>query len=292
MKISLNARVNVTLGPARKLLRLRNGEFIPSSLFKGKLVDLLIEENIIQLRQNGIHKTYYVLNPSALDDFLFNHYEISNLSSYIKVLDKERLCRADLVREAADSKIRPIRSFEGFCVNCYQPLQSMLNGKPLVIAPVEGSYLFVSDFETFVPDLGVTIVGIENPENFRYIRQQAYLFNDITPLFVCRYPQTQSKDLIRWLKSIPNPYLHFGDFDPAGLNIFSNEYFLHLAGKAHYFVPDDIEEWLDKGSRERYDRQSFHLSAGCIALPEVQKLIELIRKHKRGLDQEALIRFE
>ena len=133
---------------------------------------------------------------------------------------------------------------------------------------------------------------MENPENFRYIRQQAYLFNNITPLFVCRYPQTQSKDLIRWLAAIPNPYLHFGDFDPAGLNVFSNEYLPYLAGKAHYFVPDDIEEWLDRGSRERYDKQSFNLLPECLELPEVQKLVGLIHKHKRGLDQEVFIRFE
>jgi len=35
-------------------------------------------------------------------------------------------------------------------------------------------------------------------------------------LFVSRYPQTQSKDLLNWLQSIPNPYLHFGDFDLTG----------------------------------------------------------------------------
>ena len=55
---------------------------------------------------------------------------------------------------------------------------------------------------------------------------------------------------------------------------------------------DDIEEWLDRGSRERYDKQSFNLSPECLELPEVQKLVGLIHKHKRGLDQEVFIRFE
>ncbi len=284
--------MKLSLSDARKLQRLGRGETLPSSQFNNALSALLLEEEVLQILPKGSRKTYYVRNQATLDDFLYNRFNVSNLSLYVETLEKEDLLRADLARQVGDTKIRPVRSFKGFCVNCYQPLQSMLNEKPFVVSPVEGSYLFISDFETFVPDPGVTVVGMENPENFRYIRQQAYLFNNITPLFVCRYPQTQSKDLIRWLAAIPNPYLHFGDFDPAGLNVFSNEYLPYLAGKAHYFVPDDIEEWLDRGSRERYDKQSFNLSPECLELPEVQKLVGLIHKHKRGLDQEVFIRFE
>ena len=45
-------------------------------------------------------------------------------------------------------------------------------------------------------------------------------------LFVCRYPQ--SNDLIKWLQSIPNRYLHFGDLDFAGINIYLNEFKKYL----------------------------------------------------------------
>lgn len=282
--------MKLSLSDARKLLSLKEGEIIPSSRFRNELSALLLEEDILQIRPSGSRVSYYVNNPAALDDFLFNRFNIGNLSLYIEMLEKDDLLRADLVQQGGDSKICPVRSFKGFCVNSYQPLPAMLNGQPFVVAPVEGCYLFVSDFETFVPAPEIIIVGIENPENFRYIRQQAYLFADITPLFVCRYPQTQSKDLVRWLASVPNAYLHFGDFDPAGLGIFSSEYLPYLGNRAHYFVPDDIEEWLSKGNRDRYDKQSFSLSPECLALPEVKKLVQLIRKYKRGVDQEALIR--
>lgn len=281
--------MKLSLADARKLRKLRDGETIPSSQFRNALSALLLEEDILQVRPSGSRATYYIHNPATLDDFLFNRFNIEHLSLYIETLEKEDLLRADLAQQGGDTKIRPVRSFKGFCVNSYQPLAAMLNGKPLVVEPVEGSYLFISDFESFVPAPEITIVGIENPENFRYIRQQAYLFEDIKPLFACRYPQTQSKDLVRWLASVPNPYLHFGDFDPAGLNIFSNEYLPHLMGRAHYFVPDEIEEWISKGNRERYDIQSFSLSAACMALPEVSNLMQLIHKYKRGVDQEAFI---
>ena len=64
----------------------------------------------------------------------------------------------------------------------------------------------------------VMVVGIENPENFRWISRQKVFFKEnlssSSPLlFVSRYPQTQHGDLIRWLKAIPNRYVHFGDLD-------------------------------------------------------------------------------
>lgn len=281
--------MKLSLADARKLYKLKQGETIPSSQFRNALSALLLEEDILQIRPSGSRATYYINNPAILDDFLFNRFNIEHLLFYIEMLEKEDLLRADLAQQGGDTKIRPVRSFKGFCVNSYQPLAAILNGKPLVVEPVEGSYLFISDFETFVPAPEITIVGIENPENFRYIRQQAYLFENIMPLFVCRYPQTQSKDLIRWLASVPNPYLHFGDFDPAGLRIFSSEYLPYLKGRAHFFVPDGIEEWISKGNRERYDRQSFSLSAECMALPEVALLVRLIQQYKRGVDQEVFI---
>lgn len=282
--------MKLSLADARKLFKLREGETIPSSQFRNALSALLREEDILQIRLSGSRATYYIHNPATLDDFLFNRFNIENLSLYVETLEKDDVLRADLVRQGGDSKIRAVRSFKGFCVNSYQPLTATLNGKPLVVDPVEGSFLFISDFDTFVPAPEITIVGIENPENFRYIRQQAYLFEEITPLFVCRYPQTQSKDLVRWLASVSNQYIHFGDFDPAGLNVFSNEFLPYLQGRGHYFVPPGLEEWLAKGNRERYDRQSFLLSPECLVLPEVCRLVGLLQRYKRGLDQEMLIR--
>lgn len=45
-------------------------------------------------------------------------------------------------------------------------------------------------------------------------------FSKLNPqfLFVSRYPF--SSDLVDWLALIPNPYIHFGDFDPEGIMIF------------------------------------------------------------------------
>ena len=120
----------------------------------------------------------------------------------------------------------------------------------LTIQPREGTFTFIYDFETFFPPDNITIVGIENPENFRHIQKQKKFFEDIQPLFVSRYPQ--NKDLIKWLQTIPNSYLHFGDFDFAGLNIYINEFKKHLHDKATFYLPPDIEV---NAFRKRKSRQ-------------------------------------
>ena len=39
------------------------------------------------------------------------------------------------------------------------------------------------------------------------------------------------------MKSIPNNYLHFGDFDLAGIGIYVNEYKCHLSNKSSFYIP-------------------------------------------------------
>ena len=172
----------------------------------------------------------------------------------------------------------------------YEPISAVLNEQPIIINPAVGTFQFIYDFETFSIEKNVTVVGFENAENFRHIEKQRYLFENIKPLFVSRYPQNQHKDLIRWLQSIENQYLHFGDFDLAGIRIFLSEYFRHLGDKATFFIPSDIESRIEKyGSSKRYDSQHGNIKIKDITDEKLLTLIKLILSHKKGLDQEALI---
>jgi len=176
-------------------------------------------------------------------------------------------------------------------VNSYIPIKAALNGKPITLNFTDGTFQFIYDFEKFIPEENVTIVGIENPENFRYIEKQKYLFKEIQPLFVSRYPQNQSKDLVKWLQSIPNNYLHFGDFDFAGIGIYLNEYKRHLEKKALFFVPNNIEELFKlNGNRILYNEQNINFKVERINEDNLLKLIETIHKYRKGLEQELLIK--
>ena len=44
--------------------------------------------------------------------------------------------------------------------------------------------------------------------------------------------KSQSSDLRTWLQTIPNQYVHFGDFDLAGIHIFLTEFQKHLGTRA------------------------------------------------------------
>jgi hypothetical protein len=46
-----------------------------------------------------------------------------------------------------------------------------LNSQKLVINPVEGSFIFFYDFDTFKISKDITIVGVENSRNFRHIEE-------------------------------------------------------------------------------------------------------------------------
>ena len=137
---------------------------------------------------------------------------------------------ASMAAETGNSKLIKIRSCPGFPVNSYEPIECRLDGEPFMVNPQEGSFLFVVDWETFAIPKDVVVIGVENMENFRMIRKQRAFFEKYLQehrfssraLFVSRYPQ--STDLRRWLCAIPNSYLHFGDFDLAGINIFLSDF--------------------------------------------------------------------
>lgn len=196
--------------------------------------------------------------------------------------------RGTQVNLSGDSKFVQQRSCPGFMVNSYSPISANLNGKEIVIAPEEGSMLFIADWTNFVISEDVLIVGIENMENFRRIREQKYLFpTDKQILFVSRYPQ--SADLRKWLLNIPNEYIHFGDFDIAGLRIYETEFYNYLGSRASFIIPADIELRIKNGNTERYNTQ-YQKFKNYIPLDKrVLPLFEIINRYHKGYDQEGYI---
>lgn len=276
----------VPLKIARQLLQLINGEILAYSTVKHSLIDELISEGI--LFKKGRHRqTVQLVNSDALHTYLSNQWQVQDLEQLATLLEQTDVQRADLMKVTGDSKYVQTRSFKGFLVNCYTPIHAHLHGKPTTIVPNPGTFTFIYDYEDFIPDESLTVVGIENAENFRYIERQSTLFANIKPLFLSRYPQSQHKDVIRWLSQIPNSYLHFGDFDLAGIGIYINEYKKHLGNRAQFFVPTSIDHDLKTwGKRDRYHHQSANFDVNAINDTELKNLVKLIHREQKGLDQE------
>lgn len=274
---------------AKILQQLIAGETISDSLAKSVLMENLIKENIV-FRKGKHRKTLQLLSAENLSIYLHNQLQINDLNNYILALEDENASRHDFVKITTDSKNSKERAFKGFLVNCYHPISAELNFNSLMLNPADGSFIFIYDYETFQIPLDVTIVGVENAKNFREIAKQKYLFKDIKPLFISRYPQNQNKDFIKWMNSIPNNYLHFGDFDLAGIGIYLNEYKNHLQDKATFFVPSTVATDLQKhGNRARYNIQKINFDKESIAESDLSTLLNLINLEKKGLDQEFYI---
>lgn len=271
---------------ANKLLQLAGGEELPASSFTGPVIKELIDDGIVQERIQGRTKRMlYISDPTALHNWLAQKHGINNLEAYVNT---EAGSRADNIILASNSKYTRIRTFTGFLINTSAPVVCTLNNEPFIVDCRQGTFLFLSRYKAFVPPADATIVGIENAEVFSNVHKLQHLFPGNT-LFVCRYPQHQSKDLMEWLQQIPNNYIHLGDYDLSGINIFLQEYKRHLGERASFFVPGNIEELLQRyGNSQLYDSQK--LNTAALRDGSVQGLIALLHKYKKGLEQEVLLR--
>ena len=273
----------------QQLQCLLRGETIAWSSLNNDMRNTLIGEDLIIIKTNRSRKSIYVPNAEALKMFLEHHFEELRGMDWRSEDFSTAISRSELAANSGNSKTKEIRSCPGFMVNSYEPISAKLNGKGIVIAPKEGTMLFVADWEHFEIPQEVLIVGIENMENFRCIREQRYLFPSERPiLFVSRYPQ--STDLRNWLKNIPNDYLHFGDFDLAGMHIYETEFFKFLGNRSSFFIPTDIEVSLSNGSTERYDTQYVKFKNYLPKDKRLFPLYKMINHYHRCYDQEGYIK--
>lgn len=290
--------IKITEGLLDKLIKLSTGAYLPASSLRGQFFKNMISERILILKTNGSRKSYRAADEKSLRNYVANTLNIEDLEAYRDMMFKDEVDRAEQVQLTGDSKMKHQRTFFGFLVNSYDSIEATLNGKPISIAPEDGTFLFIYDFRQFKIPSDVIVVGVENAENFRHIRRQKSLFISSllkTPsdtskiLFVSRYPQQQSHDLILWLKSIPNKYIHFGDLDLAGVHIYLTEYYNHLGLRSSFLIPDDYENRIANGSLERYTAQYPFFKNMKVLDSRVQPLLDCIHKYHKGYDQEGYI---
>lgn len=284
--------MKITIALIDKLIRLRDGETLPASQLKGEWVEELVRDGVLISTSHGSRRTLFAPDADALCKALVSVDErFADMELLRKALSSDNTLRSQQSSSTGNSKLVMVRSCPGFPVNSYEPIPCMLNGREFVVNPQEGSFVFVADWVSFdVPD-DVIIVGIENMENFRMIRQQRELFEQYIVghrlLFVSRYPQ--STDLRSWLQMISNRYIHFGDFDLAGINIFLTEFNTYLGERSSFLIPSDVEERIAKGSIERYNDQYQKFKSVKSSIPEIQHLIDTINAYHRCYDQEGYI---
>lgn len=266
------------------------GEPIPSSLLPRWIVDELKEEGLLSAVTRGSRYSYRLTDIEACSKYIKDKYTSGTaLERWIEILseDNDVLERNKLVQETGDSKSVKLRAFRGFLVNSYEPVKTMMGDSEFIISPAEDTAVFIQNPEKFHIFSDIVVVGIENGENFRHIRRQKYLFGDKKILFVSRYPQ--SSDLRNWLMDISNEYIHFGDYDLAGISIYQSEFYRFLGKRASFLVPEDIEERLRVGNDKLYDAQYLRYRNMKMLDPRLDSLVEMIHHYRKVYEQEGYI---
>lgn len=275
---------------ARKLQKMLKGESLPSSTVPSWIARELSEEGLLSVISKGSRKSYRIIDAEACNQYICNRYTggatLDRWTELAEMKDEE-LDRSILVRETGDSKIRHLRTFRGFLVNCYEPLEATMGETSFSLSPQEGTAVFIQSPDKFRVADDILIVGMENGENFRQIRRQHNLFGSRKALFVSRYPQ--SADLRNWLADIPNPYLHFGDFDLAGIQIYLTEFYKYLGNRASFFIPADIEERLKNGNGTLYDKQYARYKNMSVTDPRLLPLVKMIHRYRKVYEQEGFL---
>lgn len=282
-----------TVSLIEKFILLAQGESVPSSRLRGDWIDRMLEEGILIKTTRGRNVSYRACDARQFLAYLAEHYDIRDLQQVRHLLQQETgIDRAALVEATGNSKFVHQRSFHGFLVNTYEPLQVSLHGNSFTLHPQEGAFTFIADYEAFSIPGDYIIIGIENAENFRLVsRQRAFFEREVGAglhfLFVSRYPQ--NGDLVKWLQAIPNRYVHFGDLDLAGVHIFLSEFKHRLGQRASFLIPSDYDERIREGSHERYNVQLTPYGNMTTDDVGLQRLLDSIHRWHRGYDQEGFI---
>ena len=143
----------------------------------------------------------------------------------------------------------------------------------------------VYDLESKASDDDIIIIYVENFTSFRQIERYTYMFEPGRYLFVSRLLSSNAfKD---WLKGIPNRYIHFGDFDLAGIGIYLH-FYDEIGQRASFLVPDDIEERIvGQGNSTLYYSQEEKCRNMKVTDKRVQPLVDMIKKFRMGYEQEG-----
>lgn len=279
--------MNITIEQAKLLKELSEGKKVPLSRLKARIFQQLIQEQVL-LRQKESHGwNIYTDHPQSLLNYLYNHYIRCTLDEYIE-RGQVAPSRSNNIRMSGDSKLKETELWQGFYFKVSEPIHAQWQGKPLTLLPYpEGIPVFMPQPETLSLPEEVTVVMIENSENFLKIETQLPLFQGLKCFFVSFYPREQHSYFIEWLQKQPNNYVHYGDFDFAGIHIYQSQYKKYVSGESRYLVPSGLLPLFRRyGKRALYNNQLSLQALIKADEPGISELLEIIKREHKGLEQE------
>jgi len=250
---------------------------------------LELNGSITILRKSAQRKIINLIKEKNVYLFLksndFNIFSIVDFGLYISELCDKTPQRAKVQKWHGSTKIKNSHSLKGLYISSLNNLEIKVNDEVINIVPTNGIGYFCFYTEKIIIDKDTVIVGVENYQVIWFAKKYKSFFKQRNILFVVR--NTYMRE---WICNISNEYIHFGDYDLGGINIFVNEIIpiLKKCKKYSMFIPDNIEELIKKyGSFDIYKKQSRYMDI-IIVDEKIKKLKNIIIKYKKGLEQEGL----
>ena len=284
--------INITINNFKAIKILLEDKYVTKTLFGSKkLLEELIGCNCVYV--SGKPQQIYLNDEEALFGVIkSNGYKVNSIEDLDYFIEeKEPKSRDEIADNYSHTKRVESKSFNGLMISVFDKLEVIYNEKKQYFYPLEGSGLFLHYSSKLQLDDDVIVVGVENPQVVWNIDKYKHLFNKKKRyLFLCisEYKTTYQ---YAWLESFSGEYIHFGDFDLAGINIYLNTIVPKLKkAKSHSFlIPDNIYEIIkEKNYMVDYSNQTRYLNVTSKEDKDLQKLIEFIKNNKITLEQEKL----
>lgn len=288
------AKENYSISQVKALIALCDGEVVRRVAFKGVLGRKLEDSGLIVVSKQGKSYLFTAISRVKMKAYVQRLLDVEDIREYLRLLQKkaagENVSRSEASKGANGSKRLVDGVMRGFKVNVIGELALVYDGQSIILRAERGMCVEVQDWRKIRVADNVTVVGVENYETFMYIKDYAYLFKGVgSCLFVFRDTVTPGayERVKDFLLGILNPYLHFGDLDLGGVNIYLNEYRRFLGERASFLIPDGYEEMLRHGDNALYIEQA-DLRPDVSLDVAVAPLVYAIRGCKAVVEQERL----
>lgn len=287
------AVVNITSNNFKNIKTILENKVIKKSLFTNKkLLNILIETNSIYT--SGKPEYIYLNDKDALLGVInANGYPLNSIDDldYFINEDKEIISRDEITNNYSDSKRIESKSFNGLMLSVLDKVEIKLDNTKQFISPMIGTGLFIHYSTKVELDDDIVLVGIENPQVIWYINKYRHLFNEDKKYVFLSISEYKTSYQYKWLESFKGEYLHFGDFDLAGINIYLNTILpkLKKCRKYSFLMPKDIYRIMkEKNYKKDYSNQTRYLNINSNNDKQLFELIKFIKTNKITLEQEFL----